>query len=62
MRNIKAEDITRVVAAAAIKANTLLPPDIYQALSKSKEKESLPRASKSWRCCWRMLTWLEKKE
>ncbi len=44
MRNIKAEDITRVVAAAAIKANTLLPPDIYQALSKSKEKESLPRA------------------
>jgi len=44
MRTIQSEDITKAVAAAAIEANTVLPPDIYQALREALEKERLPRA------------------
>ena len=44
MRTIQSEDITRAVAVAAIEANTVLPPDIYQALRTAYEKERLPRA------------------
>ncbi|MGE5545120.1 MAG: fumarate hydratase [Bacillota bacterium] len=44
MRTIKSEEITKVVAAAAIEANTLLPGDIYRALREAYEQEEMPRA------------------
>ena len=44
MRTIKTEDITKAVAAAAMEANTVLPPDIYQALRAAHNQEQLPRA------------------
>jgi len=44
MRIIQAEDITRAVATAVIEANTVLPPDICQALKQAYEKERMPRA------------------
>jgi fumarate hydratase subunit alpha len=39
-------EITSAVCNAVIKANTILPPDILQALRAAKEKESVPRARK----------------
>ncbi len=46
MRTIQAQDITQAVKKAVIKANTVLPPDIIEAIKGAYERESVPLARK----------------
>jgi fumarate hydratase subunit alpha len=46
MRQVSVDEVRKVVAAAVIEANTVLPPDVQEALQSALDRESNPAAAR----------------
>lgn len=61
MRTIDAKEITNLVAALCIQANTALPPDIVEALDRTRNEEPWPLARQTLGLLWQNMELAQEK-